>query len=107
MEKGIGVMGVKKQFKNGGTFAEMWTKRHIARLHHLDLGHVTIQVVQGRLQVSAPYNDQFVAGAKQLSGKWKYRSRVWSFPVESQPLLLKLIEDCYHKKPVTIMGVPQ
>ena len=35
--------------------------------------------VSSRLQVSAPFNTNFVVFAHSLEGKWRKRSGIWSF----------------------------
>jgi len=61
---------------------------------------VVIQPVGRRLQVISPYEPEFAREAKQMGGKWRRRSQVWSFPGYVRPLLLALIEKVYHTEPV-------
>lgn len=48
-----------------------------------------------RIQVAAPYNVEFIKGAKQLHGRWRMRTRIWSFLRQDETRLLSLIKHAY------------
>lgn len=47
-------------------------------------GRALICVNQSRVQVICPYSDEFVVEAHKLGGRWRHRSQIWSFPLNSR-----------------------
>lgn len=41
---------------------------------------IKFRAVGRRFQVESPYNQEFILAAHQMEGRWRRRSRVWSFP---------------------------
>lgn len=61
-------------------FVSHWKRTKRARTDARVEGKVCVRKVDSRIQVSAPYRDEFVTEARKLGGRWRYRSEVWSFP---------------------------
>ncbi len=59
-----------------------------------------------RIHVACPPREAFKVGAKELDAKWKYRSRVWSFPGVSLRLVIDLCERVYGKDAIRLVGFP-
>lgn len=58
-------------------------------------GIVLVRFVGSRMQVTAPYSDDFVKVARRLKGRWRKRSEVWSFPESVHEFVLWHIHDIY------------
>ncbi len=58
-------------------------------------GNVTITEVSSRLQVVCPESDTFTAGAKELGGRWRHKTGIWSFRLSSKRLVMILIKECF------------
>ena len=62
-------------------------------------GDVTVTFVPtakyGRIHVVCPQTTEFKIGATQLSGHWRNRVKVWTFPPASHPLVLQLVRKCF------------
>lgn len=48
-----------------------------------------------RLIVKAPYNTEFINGAKDLGGVWDSNNKVWIFDVNIQDDVEELVEEVY------------
>lgn len=77
-------------------WATIWERKQEARDLARELGHVLITRAQSRIQVISPYNDQFVLGAHALGGRWKERSRCWSFPAHTSAQIAELANLIWH-----------
>lgn len=56
----------------------------------------------GRIQITAPYSLQFLEKARLLGGKWKYRSRMWSFHLLKKDILLPILCTIYGRDNIDI-----
>lgn len=74
------------------SFKEYWGK---IRWKNGETQIVRVKDVASRIQVAAPFNQEFVKGAKELGGRWRYRSGVWSFPGYQRSKLNELLERVY------------
>lgn len=48
-----------------------------------------------RLIVKAPYNTDFINGAKDLGGVWDSNNKVWIFDVDIQDYVEELVEEVF------------
>lgn len=48
-----------------------------------------------RMQVTAPYTEEFVLEAHRLGGRWRKRSGMWSFPEPVHRLVILHIKRIY------------
>lgn len=78
-----------------GSWKEKWADRDRENKEIRQSGRVRVIRVKGRLHVISPESDIFMEGARELSGRWKRRSGVWSFPGRSERLLRELIARVY------------
>lgn len=58
-----------------------------------------------RLQVSCPYDQAFIKAAHALSGSWRPRTKMWTFPLRAYPLLLPMCKQVYGEENVTVTGL--
>lgn len=49
----------------------------------------------GKIQVTSPYNSEFVGAAKQLGGRWNLRARVWQFDARDEQQVRDLLIKTY------------
>lgn len=54
---------------------------------------MNITVTDTNVSVVSPYNAKFIAGAKQINGKWN--KPAWEFPKENEDLVRNLLRDVY------------
>ena len=52
-----------------------------------------VTVENEKIKVNSPYNKSFVAGAKQIQGKWN--APCWVFPEENKEAVKALLIECY------------
>lgn len=81
----------------------LWDKRRALAQSVTDAGQVHIIHAKTRIQVAVPFNDKFVAGARELSGRYRERAGVWSFSNRSKRLVVELCkrvygEDCIYNQ---------
>lgn len=80
-----------------GWFGEKHEEREKASVG----GHVILTVAGSRLQVSAPYNEEWIREAKRLSGRYRYRSKRWSFPLTNEVQVLKTLRRIFEDQAIT------
>lgn len=90
------------------TYRKHWDAKR-ARLAQLrDNGIVLIEFIptnrSGRIHVTCRASKEFSAGAKELGGKWRHRSLVWTFPAPCKRLLVKLCTKVYGEAAVRLKG---
>lgn len=94
-------------------FKQLWDRRRVDRTHLVSQGRVIIELTYGRLasggkvHVTCPYNKDFERSAKELSGRWRSTSMMWSFPAVSQRLVVELCTRVYGKDAITLLNFPQ
>lgn len=74
---------------------QYWKDRRAKDASEVAAGRVLIRSQNSRLQISAPYNSEFNRRGRELGGKWRQRTRVWSFPWDSHRLVLQLVCTIY------------
>jgi len=62
---------------------------------------VKIEIHGGRLTVESPYNEDFVAEARLLGGKWNRDERRWAFDARSEGLVRELCRKVYGDDGIT------
>ena len=90
-------------------FRDLWLQRREERRLIAAAGRVIIEspwVTRGRLQVTCPPSAVFSAGAAELSGRWRSKSGVWSFPPRSVRLVVMLCKKVYGAKAIELVGFP-
>lgn len=55
-------------------------------------GLVYIRLLGNHIHVICPYDAGFNREARVLCGRWRERSKVWTFPREIKPLVIALCE---------------
>ena len=85
---------------------EHWQQKAEASKKLTDSGGVLITWQGRRLQVCAPLNPAFVDGARELLGRWRPTSRMWTFNVRSARLVMELCIKVYGKDAITTVGFP-
>ena len=86
-------------------FKKYWQARRALQAADIKKGKVTIRKVGERIHVSTPFNPEYVTAARQL-GRWKEASKVWTFPLIRQDLVIELCERVYGKQAITMVGFP-
>ena len=51
--------------------------------------------LEKRLIVKAPYNEEFIEGAKDLNGIWNFHEKVWIFNAEEEENVKELLEEVF------------
>lgn len=81
-------------------FAREWDKRR-ERAEEARVSRVILVRRAGRrLQLTVPYHEDFVVGARELSGRWRERSSCWSFPIVAKRLVMELCARVFSDIPV-------
>lgn len=76
-------------------FKEHWDRQKRERINSRALGGIRVRQVATRIQVSVPYNAEFITGARQLGARWRRRAGFWSFPDSQASSLQTLIKEVY------------
>lgn len=63
---------------------------------------VVIDWSGSRMRVSVPYHPSFIALAHKYQGKWKHRSRSWSFRASVGHIILANIRVIYADCPIEV-----
>lgn len=56
---------------------------------------VAIEESEGRVEVTTPYSERFVAGARLLGGKWDAQAKRWVFDARDATKVTNLVESVY------------
>lgn len=83
---------------------DYWDRRRSALTTARVGGIVSIRVQGDRLQVSVPYREEFIPAAKDLGGRWRYRTGFWSFPWSNRRSVLALVRTIYGEKAMGAWG---
>ena len=86
-----------------------WARRKAKRLALIKDGKVTITFVpsaKGRIHVSSPFQGEFITGARELLGRWKAATGVWTFDFRSKRHVIELCERVYGKEAIVLVGFP-
>lgn len=78
-------------------FANYWDQKRADHARITQSGKVKIWQDGRRLHVIAPENPDFVKGARELAGRFRWRTKTWSFDLQSRRLVLALVETIYGK----------
>lgn len=74
---------------------QYWDERRAHTQAQTKAGRVVIRSEGHRLQVAAPFSKGFNIAAKDLGGRWRYRTKVWSFPWSNRRSVLQLVRDTF------------
>lgn len=77
------------------SLSQYWKSKRAEAAHIANSGRVKFTVQGRRLQVLCPDRDEFTSRAKELGGKFKERSGVWTFPLVSRRLVMRLLVDSF------------
>ena len=77
-----------------------WKERRKVQEAITSAGCAIVEWRQGRVHVSAPYRTEFIQAAHRLNGRWRPRSRVWSFPPEAHKEVLAVCKEIYGRHKV-------
>lgn len=72
-----------------------WEGSGAARAKARDRGEVQVTRNVSRIQLSAPYSEDFRQAAHDLNGRWRKKTQVWSFNDMSWPRLRAAVLDIY------------
>lgn len=72
-----------------------WREKRAAKAALTEQGKVLASMYQTRLHITSPFHPAFARGARELGGRWRPRSRVWTFAYDSRRLALELVVTCY------------
>ena len=87
-------------------FRQFWQGRKAKQAEDIRNGVVTVRLVgQTRIHVAAPFNPEFIVGAREL-GRWKPATRVWTFSSSSERLVIDLCERVYGQEAIVLVGFP-
>ncbi len=86
-------------------YAEKWAEVRKEQDTIRDAGRVLIAPGGGaRLHVVAPKHDSFIQGAIELNGRWRARSKVWSFSGRSKRLVIELANRVFGPENVKVQS---
>lgn len=74
---------------------KFWAKKHKLAEQARDQGIVLIQYAGSRMQVTAPFTEEFLLEAHRLGGRWRTRTGMWSFPEPVHKLVLLHLKRIY------------
>lgn len=87
-------------------FTQHWRGKHAETAKLREEGGVIISPSGlTRISVIGPYNQEFVMGARALSGRWRKRGGFWSFKVEAFPYVQALAIKVFGKELVTVKAI--
>jgi hypothetical protein len=74
---------------------DFWRRRKADIKAMQDSGKVVFVRDHRRLQVIAPENREFVKGARELAGRFKRKTQVWSFDARLEKKVRELVEQVW------------
>ena len=74
---------------------EEWNRRKARNTTTRGRGQVTVTCQYSRILLSVPFNDDFRLGARALKGRYRYRTRRWSFSRFISPQVAALVARVY------------
>lgn len=87
----------------GGKYKDQWLNQALRDAFTRAKGHVLIRPAWGyRFHVVCPPHDKFIVEAVALRGRWRHKTRVWSFPNYNFEQVRALAIEVYGKSKVTI-----
>lgn len=90
-----------------GFFSTYWRDKRMALNKAKEDGIVLIETARTgtgqHVLVACPYNPDFVAGARELAGKWRDRTGRWSFNINSKRLVIELASRVFGKERVQVI----
>jgi hypothetical protein len=93
------------------SYERYWESRRSYLAQQVRKGRCIIQYKStpkgGKLHVACPYHARFNDRAKELSGRWRDRSKVWVFNVSAIRLVVALCHEVYGPKNTEITGYEQ
>lgn len=57
--------------------------------------NIKLNYTDDNIEVTSPYNGDFVGRVKKIGGKWNANAKVWAVPVENEELLKGHLTDVY------------
>ncbi len=66
-------------------------------------GIVLIYVSKSRVSVVSPYSQKFVVAAREMSGRWRSRTKQWTFPISGIRLIVEACTDIYGRDKIRII----
>ena len=89
-------------------YKQQWADVAKRRAEALEAGHVLIECVRAgkgiRLHLVAPFSDQLVIRAREISGRWRPKTKAWTFPIRSARLVYGIAMDLYGKDRIQCIG---
>lgn len=79
------------------SWADYWAKRRNEKRTG-----VIVDWYQKRLRVSAPYDPEFIALAHKYNGKWRARSKSWSFRMSVGHIIIGQVRIIFADYPIEI-----
>lgn len=66
-------------------------------------GIALIYVKRERVCVVSPYNERFTKRARELSGRWRYRTKQWTFSINALRLVVDICVEVYGNDHIRIV----
>lgn len=83
-----------------GGFTDKWTQQRERLRAFTEQGRVFVFWCNGRLHVAAPPTYEFERTAKEMAGRWRPKTRVWSFAANQKPAILRALWAFYGRSQV-------
>lgn len=91
-----------------GFFTQHWSRKRMENRKLQEQGRCVIDIVRTgtgvRLNVVSPYHEDFAIGARELLGRWRQKTSVWTFDTRTYKPLLALANRVYGADNVTVAG---
>lgn len=81
--------------RQGNFYRMKWEQQRKDREEAIGKGLCVMLQRGRRLQVTCPFNEEFVKQAQIMSGTWRAISGMWSFRIQAYPLVYKTACDIF------------
>jgi hypothetical protein len=86
-------------------YTKHWEGRRRANVHIQNEGRIEVLCVGGRIQVVTPYHPHWVTTAHALSGRWRRKTLMWTFPAKELESILRAIAAIFPEVTPTVRTV--
>jgi hypothetical protein len=81
---------------------DYWAKKRAEMAEAVYGGGVIITSLKGKIQVAAPYSEQFVERANQMGGHYRPKTKRWSFKLGQLPFVVTTCREVFGKGKVSV-----
>lgn len=72
-----------------------WKEKKVIAQQDTEQGFIRMTRSSSRIHISCPYSPHFIKRAREIGGRWRPRSGVWSFSGQSIRLILLALSEVF------------